>query len=577
MTHQALSLAVPDLAPPLVLGLSTALVLAAVVVGWVIRRRAVRTSTAGSPAVRVAALAALGCTAYSADTSWRFGADYLDMGSTVERAFMFATAELALFATALMARQNLATQGAPGLPGALVWLITAVQIIPAYAEFGPVGGTVRALIGLVMAAVLWHLAMGIELRLRTPGAASRGLLASLGRELRERLLSRLGIAARDRDAAQITRDRATARAVTLAARLAERTPEQRGTWRGRYLTRRLSKAIGHAAVGSDPVQRTRLLDQLAVRRHAIDLASITLPSPWSHPQHQKEAGTVPAPTDTITTLVPASVPDHGPHHTDPSAGDRSPASRGPVPGTVPASSHSPGDRRPESGDRPREDGGQVALPESSDAGTAEREAAAHAAETRGPTDDESGTDTTGDRGPTDTDTGTDTTGDRGPADTDTGTDTTGDRGPADTDTGTDTTGDRGPADTDTGTDTTSNPGPDDDQSGTDTTGDRGHTVPLRRKPTGVKGKGKRNRARRPQAQRPSRELLESADQLARQVLPHVPAVLERDGNEALSRVQLREILRQEGLTGGRNERLSLVLQQLRSEATTTTTTTRSSR
>lgn len=44
----------------------------------------------------VAAMAALGCTAYSADTIWRFAADYLDMGSTVERAFMFATAELVL-------------------------------------------------------------------------------------------------------------------------------------------------------------------------------------------------------------------------------------------------------------------------------------------------------------------------------------------------------------------------------------------------------------------------------------------------------------------------------------------------
>lgn len=32
------------------------------------------------------------------------------------------------------------------------WVITGGQIIPAYAEPGPVGGTVRALIGPVMAA-----------------------------------------------------------------------------------------------------------------------------------------------------------------------------------------------------------------------------------------------------------------------------------------------------------------------------------------------------------------------------------------------------------------------------------------
>jgi hypothetical protein len=180
---------------------------------------AVRQLRRGTPAIRVAALAAMGCTAYSADTSWRFAADYLDMAGTVERAALFGAAELALFATALMARQNLnGPNAAPGTPGLLVWLITGVQIIPAYAESGPVGGTVRAFVGPVMAAMLWHLAMGIELRHRKPEASSNGFGALLARELRERLLSRLGIAERHRDAAQITRDRATVRAVALAAR-----------------------------------------------------------------------------------------------------------------------------------------------------------------------------------------------------------------------------------------------------------------------------------------------------------------------------------------------------------------------
>lgn len=61
------------------------------------------------------------------------------------------------------------------------------------------------------------------------------------------------------------------------------------------------------------------------------------------------------------------------------------------------------------------------------------------------------------------------------------------------------------------------------------------------------------------------------EQLVQQVRPHVPALLDRDGNEAVTRVQLREILRREGLVGGRNDRLSLVLQQLRSQTSTTTT------
>ncbi|WP_255954604.1 hypothetical protein [Streptomyces odontomachi] len=235
----------------------------------------------GTPAVWAASVAAAGCTAYSADTSWRFAADYLDMSGTAERAGMFGAAELALFATALMARQNLnGPARAPGAPGVLVWLITGVQIIPAYAESGAVGGTVRAFVGPVMAAMLWHLAMGIELRHRKPDAASRGVAAVVGRELRERMLSCLGIAASNRDAAQITRDRATVRAVALAAQLAEKTPEQRGRRSGRRAARRLAVAVARASVGTDREQRRTLLDQLAARRHAAALATVDLPSPW---------------------------------------------------------------------------------------------------------------------------------------------------------------------------------------------------------------------------------------------------------------------------------------------------------
>ncbi|MFE4057936.1 hypothetical protein ACFXP3_16860, partial [Streptomyces sp. NPDC059096] len=320
--------AVPDLSVLLAAGIpATALALA--LAGWAFRRRnTTPQKRPRSPAVKVATLAALGCTAYSADTSWRFAADYLDMAGTAERAAMFAAAELALFATALMARQNLATLGAPGLPGTLVWVITGVQIIPAYAESGPVGGTVRAFVGPVMAAMLWHLAMGIELRLHTPGAASHGLIATLGREARERLLSRLGIAARDRDAAQITRDRATARAVALAARLAERTPAQRTNWRGRRLTQRLSKAIGRAVVGTDPLQRAELLDQLAARRHALDLATVPLPSPWSpHPDNDRPAS-VPAVRGPGTAVL-INGPQTG---AEPAAEPVPGTARGPVPG-----------------------------------------------------------------------------------------------------------------------------------------------------------------------------------------------------------------------------------------------------
>ncbi|WP_405884421.1 hypothetical protein OG747_41125 [Streptomyces sp. NBC_01384] len=529
MTHPVLAFgAASDLPLPLAAVVPAALAL--VLTAWTIRRRGTRPQKRlGGPAVKVAALAALGCTAYSADTSWRFAADYLDMAGTAERAGMFAAAELALFATALMARQNLATQGAPGLPGTLVWVITGVQVIPAYAESGPVGGTVRAFVGPVMAAMLWHLAMGIELRLRTPGAASHGLIAVLGREARERLLSRLGIAARDRDAAQITRDRATARAVALAARLAERTPEQQRNRNGRRLTRRLSKAVGRASVGTDPLQRAQLLDQLAARRHALALATVPLPSPWSPAHSPTTAATVPS---QPTSNVPVSVHDlHGPDESDSDRGPGGP--RGPVPEIADSKASADagtggdetgtvvGTKAPENGPVP---GTGPANPETAEgdaagAGTSRntREVPAQGPDShRGPSAANSGTETTADQGPTDT------------------------------------------------------------ESGTETTADRGHKVPLRRKTTTkprTKNKGKRARSRSPQTQRTVRELDESERQLVREVRPHLPALLARDGNEAITRVQLREIIRREGLMGVGNDRITFVLRELRSDDITTTRST----
>jgi hypothetical protein len=220
-------------------------------------------------AVVVAAIGALVCTAYSGDTSWGFARDRLGMTTVEERSVMFLAAELALFSCALMARQNLRTLGTPGTPGALVWLITGVQVIPAYAESGPVGGTVRAIVGPVMAALLWHLAMGIELR-HGSGGDSQSLPSLIGREVRERLLSRLGLAVRDRSAEQITRDRATARAVQLAAR-----PHLR-----RWGRARLAAAVARSGVGVDAEQREAMLQQLAARRGAIGLQTVDLASPF---------------------------------------------------------------------------------------------------------------------------------------------------------------------------------------------------------------------------------------------------------------------------------------------------------
>ncbi|MFJ4837152.1 hypothetical protein [Streptomyces sp. NPDC088746] len=245
--------------------------------------RTVRSWTWPPAPVLVAAAGALVCTAYSGDTSWRFAGERLGMADSTERAVMFAAGELALLACAVMARANKAATatdeqaGTAGVPGVLVWVITGVQVIPCYATSGMVGGTVRAIIGPVLAGLLWHLAMGLEIRVVRPDALSAGLPAMIGRELRERLLSRLGLAVRDRTAEQITRDRATARAVRLAA-LLELRPKG---WLASRRRRRLAAAVARSGAGTNEAQRQQLLQLLAARRTSGLLSTLELDSPWT--------------------------------------------------------------------------------------------------------------------------------------------------------------------------------------------------------------------------------------------------------------------------------------------------------
>ncbi|MFE7889240.1 hypothetical protein [Streptomyces sp. NPDC057412] len=526
--------------------------LALVLAGWSMRRKRNRSDgrRVGTPAVWVAALAALNCTVYSADTSWRFAADYLDMAGTVERAMMFSAGEAALFATALMARQNLKTQGAPGLPGALVWVITGVQIIPTYAESGTVGGTVRAFVGPVMAAVLWHLAMGIELRLHKPDATSQGLLATLGREARERLLSRLGIATRNRDAAQITKDRATQRAVALASQLASMSAADRE--KDTRITRRLQSALSRAGVSNNPQQRQALLKQLAARRHAVALATVELPSPWVQDMHgqnaDREARSPLGPSPV--TLPPdekqvgrrlSTVPNDGPQ----TAGDGDRAESG-------TGTESDGDRPHTlpntNGDRVHKPGSSL-LSKGTAAPIGDRDDVPARAEAADADGDGSAADAyegaaQGGTGPSPAAVPNDDEGREHP-DTETGTGTEGDR----PHTVPNTNGDREHPDTETGAETEA---------------DRPHTVPGRRKT-----KAQRSRPGGGKSKRPRRNQM-SVEERVKIVRPHVPEKLERDGNASITRPQLREIYRDLGLPGGRNESLTPVLERLRAEARSTT-------
>ncbi|MCE7081188.1 hypothetical protein [Streptomyces sp. ST2-7A] len=279
--------------------------------------RALRTSLTGTPrSVIAAAIAAAICTAYSADVAWRFAAKHLEMDSVEERVIMFAAGEIALFATALMARDNVLKTGVPGTPGTLMWVITGAQILPCFMVTESIAaGAVRAFFGPVAAGLLWHLAMGIELRHTAPEIRPNSLPAILLREARERLLSYLGVATRNRSAEQIARDRATHRAVAYAARrkaLDHRRLVAFRRLRESMLDTRTARAVARADVGVDDEQREVLMKRLAVFLNAGQLAGLNLSSPWQ-PVTDAVAPTVslekaPAPDARPAAVAPSPSP-----------------------------------------------------------------------------------------------------------------------------------------------------------------------------------------------------------------------------------------------------------------------------
>lgn len=222
------------------------------------------------------------CTGISANTSWRFFGGVLHIENIIERAAMFAVLETALIACGYAMRANVrrttrarrsgrgAASGPRPQPGAsrmVAWALAGLASYMAIAESGFWEGIARVALGPVLGIIALHLALGIEIR-HSHGETT-GTAARVAAELRERALSWLGLGNEQRDALSRTRDRAARRAARLA--LARRGFRRRP---------RLQAALRASNVAHDPNARQRLLDELAVLRHADELADLDQPSPW---------------------------------------------------------------------------------------------------------------------------------------------------------------------------------------------------------------------------------------------------------------------------------------------------------
>lgn len=278
----------PAVAAVVVLGLAALLVLARVVRAALAAGTSPRTPKGRPTAAQVVAtIGALGATGVGANTAWRFAGEHLHISNLWERGGLFLVGEVMLFGLALMARQNLndPKMRRTGLPGTLVWVLSGFLAVPAISESDSVAGAAwRIVLGPLGAALLWHLAMGIELRHGSDESVENtGFAAKLMRRLAQQILSWLGVAEQDVTAEELARERARSRAAELVDRLGALDDKKRTGRKGASLRRQLRTTLRKAGVAGDQERRQLLLDDLAVSSHAAALVELEHPSPWEDP------------------------------------------------------------------------------------------------------------------------------------------------------------------------------------------------------------------------------------------------------------------------------------------------------
>lgn len=239
----------------------------------------------GSGPWYIAFVVALGV---SVDTSWRYFGDHLHIVGA-ERVLLFSVVEVFLLAAAWSMRASVRRDGNPGSARWVAWALCGAQAYMALGVAGPLDAPVRVGLGSVLALVALHQALGIEIKART-GVRS-GTLARIGRELRERALSRLGLADDARDALARTRERAAVRAATIAT---SRKPN----------LRTLRRAVLKSGAATSPEMRTLLLDTRAALGSVDKLVDMDVDSPWTSVQ-PVPVPSVPRPRNAPTSGGPA--------------------------------------------------------------------------------------------------------------------------------------------------------------------------------------------------------------------------------------------------------------------------------
>jgi len=259
--------------------------LTAITLGVLLVRRGTRALRGwkASAGVKGAALVALMATGVSMDTNWMFWGTHLHVDNPVLRAFLFADLEEALIVFAIQARENTLREdgnGKQGIQGVLVWVMSGLAMLPAWIEAGWMEGTVRALAGPGLAALLWHFALGLEFKVTRPKIERDRTLAKIARNLRERILARLGIVGPDQSALEIRQDRALDEVVRLTMRLGTFNPKMFREARRKRLSDRQKDAVRRSGAAEEWNRLQEILKRTWIIRNAAGLADLEMPSPW---------------------------------------------------------------------------------------------------------------------------------------------------------------------------------------------------------------------------------------------------------------------------------------------------------
>ncbi|MFE7664907.1 hypothetical protein [Streptomyces celluloflavus] len=234
----------------------------------------------------LAAIAAfIVCTSVSLNTSYRFTGDPngLAMTDEFERVLSCAAYESLMAMCVLGARERMTGESkSPGWYGSAVWIFAALSAIPAAVEGDGLltaSTAVRIIVGSFGSALAAHSALGLDLKHRT-GEDSEAPSAVILRDLRERLMSRMGLTQRNRSAQQIAQERALSRAVELRDTHQRMTPEDKTSKRGQKVAKQLAAAQDAAGLATDEAQKTLYVARVTQRQHSTSLKITDDDSPW---------------------------------------------------------------------------------------------------------------------------------------------------------------------------------------------------------------------------------------------------------------------------------------------------------